>query len=201
MYFLLFSTFRRAGKFILFCFCPFFFCLVGFGGLVYFLYTLSSFWMQLWNLLIKKKIYVVYLKTVISYYNWLVGILKGEDVILKFKDLHEQLVVTPSSTSYNKLVTYFCDSFKVWILLPSFYLLFFFSSPLSVLMTEISRIFIFLITNHLFEDSSAVFYMFNYFIVGAYGSWYSWPNVWSRCNLINRDPPFYSTCLWGELWV
>ncbi|CBI20513.3 unnamed protein product, partial [Vitis vinifera] len=36
-----------------------------------------------------------------------------EDVILKFKDLHAQLVVTPSSTSYNKLVTYCCDSFKV----------------------------------------------------------------------------------------
>jgi len=42
--------------------------------------------------------------------------LKVEDTILKFNKMHEELDVMPSSTSYEKLVKYSCDSNEVFLL-------------------------------------------------------------------------------------
>jgi len=42
--------------------------------------------------------------------------LKVEDTILKFNNMHEELDVMPSSTSYEKLVKYSCDSNEVFLL-------------------------------------------------------------------------------------
>lgn len=48
-------------------------------------------------------------------YSYVVSIpnLAVEDVISKFKNFHAKLEVKPSSTSYEELITYCCDSFKV----------------------------------------------------------------------------------------
>lgn len=43
--------------------------------------------------------------------------LKVEDTILKFNKMHEELDVMPSSTSYEKLVKYSCDSNEVFVML------------------------------------------------------------------------------------
>ncbi|KAL5736070.1 hypothetical protein ACOSQ2_030858 [Xanthoceras sorbifolium] len=40
-----------------------------------------------------------------------------EDIVLKFKDLHSKLEMTPSSASYEKLITYICDLHKVHVAL------------------------------------------------------------------------------------
>ncbi|KAA8526940.1 hypothetical protein F0562_008831 [Nyssa sinensis] len=52
-------------------------------------------------------------------YNYAISIpnLAVEDVILKFKNLHTKLEVTPSSISYEKLIKYSCDSLKVHVAL------------------------------------------------------------------------------------
>ncbi|XP_042479017.1 pentatricopeptide repeat-containing protein At4g04790, mitochondrial-like isoform X2 [Macadamia integrifolia] len=49
----------------------------------------------------------------IYYYATSMPNLAVDDVILKFKFLHEKLEVAPSSTSYEKLIVYCCDSLKV----------------------------------------------------------------------------------------
>ncbi|XP_043704331.1 pentatricopeptide repeat-containing protein At4g04790, mitochondrial-like [Telopea speciosissima] len=49
----------------------------------------------------------------IYYYATSMPNLAVEDVILKFKVLHEKFEVAPSSTSYEKLIVYCCDSLKV----------------------------------------------------------------------------------------
>ncbi|XP_010240953.1 PREDICTED: pentatricopeptide repeat-containing protein At4g04790, mitochondrial-like [Nelumbo nucifera] len=49
----------------------------------------------------------------ICYYATSIPNLVVEDIALKFRDLHEMLEVTPSSTSYEKLIMYCCDSCKV----------------------------------------------------------------------------------------
>ncbi|KAJ4966309.1 hypothetical protein NE237_018158 [Protea cynaroides] len=49
----------------------------------------------------------------IYYYATSMPNLAVEDAILKFKVLHEKLEVAPSSTSYEKLIVYCCDSLKV----------------------------------------------------------------------------------------
>lgn len=41
-------------------------------------------------------------------------VLKVEDVILKSKNLHTELDVTPSSVLYEKIIMHCCDSLKVW---------------------------------------------------------------------------------------
>ena len=46
--------------------------------------------------------------------------LKVEDTILKFNKMHEELDVMPSSTSYEKLVKYSCDSNEVFFILAFF---------------------------------------------------------------------------------
>lgn len=53
--------------------------------------------------------------------------LKVEDTILKFNKMHEELDVMPSSTSYEKLVKYSCDSNEVFFMLTAFF--FFWYSP------------------------------------------------------------------------
>lgn len=47
--------------------------------------------------------------------------LKVEDTILKFNKMHEELDVMPSSTSYEKLVKYSCDSNEVFFMLTAFF--------------------------------------------------------------------------------
>ncbi|XP_058072693.1 pentatricopeptide repeat-containing protein At4g04790, mitochondrial-like isoform X2 [Magnolia sinica] len=48
-------------------------------------------------------------------YNYVISMpnLAVEEVISKFKDLHEKLEVLPSSASYDKLITYCCNSLQV----------------------------------------------------------------------------------------
>lgn len=43
--------------------------------------------------------------------------LEVEDIFSKFKDMHAKLEITPSSASYEKLITYSCDLFKVHVAL------------------------------------------------------------------------------------
>lgn len=42
---------------------------------------------------------------------------KVKDTILKFNTMHKELDVTPTSTSYGKLVKYSCDSNEVFVML------------------------------------------------------------------------------------
>ncbi|CAI0380124.1 unnamed protein product, partial [Linum tenue] len=45
------------------------------------------------------------------------GLLKVEDVILKFKELHSNLGIKPSMGSYEQLIAYCCDKLKVYVAL------------------------------------------------------------------------------------
>lgn len=59
--------------------------------------------------------------------------LKVEDTIIKFNKMHEELDVIPSSTSYEKLVKYSCDSNEVFFMLIVYLFCYFFSLVLSLM--------------------------------------------------------------------